>query len=123
MEPIVRRNAGLDVHRNSIVVTVLTEQEDGTLFEETREFGTFKKDRSKLCDWLIDHGIELAVMESTSIYWKAIFNALEGAGLTAHVVNARHEKNVPGRKTDVKDSQWLASLARFGLLRPSFIPP
>ncbi len=123
MEPVVRRSAGLDVHRNSIVATVLIEQEDGAIFEETKKFGTFKKDRRALCDWLIEHRIELAVMESTSIYWKAIFSALEGAGLTAHVVNARHVKNVPGRKTDVKDSQWLASLARFGLLRPSFIPP
>lgn len=123
MEPVVRRSAGLDVHRNSVVVTVLIEQDDGTIFEETREFGTFKKDRRELCAWLTDHRIELAVMESTSIYWKAIFSALEGAGITAHVVNARHVKNVPGRKTDVKDSQWLASLARFGLLRPSFIPP
>lgn len=105
------------------MVTVLIEQDDGRIFEETKEFGTFKKDRMELCDWLTEHRIELAVMESTSIYWKAIFSALEGAGITAHVVNARHVKNVPGRKTDVKDSQWLASLARFGLLRPSFIPP
>ncbi len=123
MEAIVQRSAGLDVHRNSVVVTVMIEQDDGHIFEETKEFGTFMKDRIELCEWLTDHRIELAVMESTSIYWKAIFSALEGAGITAHVVNARHVKNVPGRKTDVKDSQWLASLARFGLLRPSFIPP
>ncbi len=123
MEAIVQRSAGLDVHRNSVVVTVMIEQDDGHIFEETKEFGTFMKDRIELCEWLTDHRIELAVMESTSIYWKAIFSALEGAGITAHVVNARHAKNVPGRKTDVKDSQWLASLARFGLLRPSFIPP
>ena len=123
MEAVVRRSAGLDVHRNNVVVTVLIEQDDGTIFEETRAFGTFRKDRRELCVWLTEHGIELAVMESTSIYWKAIFSALEGAGITAHVVNARHVKNVPGRKTDVKDSQWLATLARFGLLRPSFIPP
>ena len=63
------------------------------------------------------------MLESTGIYWKSIYATLEGAGLHAHVVNARHVKQVPGRKTDVLDSQWLASLARFGLLRPSFIPP
>lgn len=123
MEPIVKKSAGLDVHRNSVVATILIEQEGGSIYEETREFGTFKKHRKQLCGWLLDHKIELSVMESTSIYWKAIFEALEGAGLNAHVVNARHVKAVPGRKTDVQDSQWLASLARFGLLRPSFIPP
>jgi hypothetical protein len=83
MEPVVRRSAGLDTHRNSVVVTVLIEQDDGSIFEETREFGTFKKDRRELCAWLTDHRIELAVMESTSIYWKAIFSALEGAGITS----------------------------------------
>ena len=123
MEAIVQRSAGLDVHRKSVVATVLIEQDDGSIFEQTREFGTFKKHRRELCDWLTGHRIELAIMESTSVYWKSIFCALEGAGITAHVVNARHVKHVPGRKTDVQDSQWLASLARYGLLRPSFIPP
>jgi transposase len=62
-------------------------------------------------------------MESTGIYWKAIYSTLERAGLNIYVVNARHAKNLPGRKTDVQDSKWLATLARFGLLSPSFIPP
>jgi transposase len=123
MEAIVKRSAGLDVHKNNVVVTVLLEQEDGNLIEETKEFGTFLKHRLKLAEWLSEKAIESAVMESTGVYWKSIFEVLEQAGLKVYVVNARHIKQVPGRKTDVKDSQWLASLARYGLLRPSFIPP
>ncbi len=105
------------------MVTVLLEQSDGQLQESTREFGTFRADRLALADWLNSLNVEVVVMESTGIYWKSIFRTLEAAGLKAHLVNARHVKQVPGRKTDVKDSQWLASLARCGLLRPSFIPP
>jgi transposase len=123
VEPIVKRSAGLDVHKMTVMATILLEQEDGTLHEETREFGTFRRHRRELSAWLTENDIELVVMESTGIYWKSIYAAIEGAGLNAYVVNARHVKQVPGRKTDVKDSQWLASLARFGLLRPSFIPP
>jgi transposase len=73
--------------------------------------------------WLRDLGVQLVVMESTGIYWKSIYAALEKAGIAAHVVNARHARNVPGRKTDMSDSEWLARLGRFGLLKPSFIPP
>jgi transposase len=123
VEPIVKRCAGLDVHKMSVVATVLIEQGEGNLVEQTRAFGTFHHDRQALCDWLKEQRIELAVMESTGTYWKSIYAALEAAGLPSYVVNARHVKRVPGRKTDVGDSQWLASLARFGLLRPSFIPP
>ncbi len=123
VEPIFNRSAGLDVHRKTVVGTILVEREDGSLYEETREFGTFFKNREELSNWLLRHEIELVVMESTSVYWKAIYEALERRGLKAYVVNARHVKQVPGRKTDVQDSQWLATLARYGLLRPSFIPP
>ena len=73
--------------------------------------------------WLLKHNVELIVMESTGIYWKAIYSILERTGLNVYVVNARHAKNLPRRKTDVQDSKWLATLARFGLLSPSFIPP
>lgn len=123
MEPVVKRCAGLDVHRKNVVATITIDHDDGTIHEETREFGTFKKDRKQLASWLAGHAIELVVMESTGIYWKAIYEALEGSGFEIYVVNARHVKNVPGRKTDVQDSQWLSYLGRFGLLRPSFIPP
>jgi len=123
VEPIVKRCAGLDVHRRTVMATLLIEETDGSLREETREFGTFRKYRRQLATWLQENRIELTVMESTGIYFKSIYAELETAGLKVYVVNARHVKQVPGRKTDVKDSQWLASLARVGLLKPSFIPP
>lgn len=123
MEPIAKRVAGLDIHKMMIMVTILIEHADGSLEEKTKDFKTFRKDRELLRSWLTSHGIELVVMESTGVYWKSIYSTLEEANLTIYVVNARYVKQVPGRKTDVLDSQWLASLARFGLLKPSFIPP
>ena len=123
MEAIVQRSAGLDVHKKIILVTILLEQSDGSVKEETREYGTTYKACEGLANWLLSHDIQLSVMESTGIYWKNIYAALEKAGLHVSVVNARHVKQVPGRKTDVKDSQWLARLARYGLVKSSFIPP
>jgi transposase len=123
MEAIVQRSAGLDVHKKVIVVTILLEQSDGSVREETREYGTTYKSCEGLANWLLSNAIQLSVMESTGIYWKNIYAALEKAGLRVSVVNARHVKQVPGRKTDVKDSQWLARLARYGLVKGSFIPP
>jgi len=82
-----------------------------------------QRDRRALVAWLVELGVELVVMESTGIYWKSIYSTLEKAGIPAHVVNARHVKNVPGRKTDLSDSEWLARLGRYGLVKPSFIPP
>jgi len=123
LSPIVKRCAGLDIHRKIIVATILCEEPDGTVKEEIREFGTFRKHRRQLTKWLQSNAIEQTVMESTGVYHKSIYKDLEMAGLAAQVVNARYVKQVPGRKTDVKDSQWLASLARFGLLKSSFAPP
>ena len=123
MEAIVQRSAGLDVHKKIIVVTILLEQSDGSVREETREYGTTYKACEGLANWLLSHDIQVGVMESTGIYWKNIYAALEKVGLRVSVVNARHVKQVPGRKTDVKDSQWLARLARYGLVNSSFIPP
>jgi len=122
MEAVHERVAGIDVHRMKHVVTILIEQ-DGAVSRETREFGGFKRDMRALVAWLQENRIQNIVMESTGIYWKSVFSHLEAAGLAALVVNAFHVKNVPGRKTDVSDSEWLAQLARFGLLRGSFIPP
>lgn len=121
--PIVKRCAGLDIHKMIVVATIQLMLEDGSVVEETKSFGTFRKHRRQLCRWLKKHDIELVVMESTGIYWKSIYGSLEESGLQTFVVNARHVKHVPGRKTDVQDSQWLATLGRYGLLRPSFIPP
>src|SRR5208337_3691573 len=123
MEAIYQRVAGIDVHRMKHVVTLLIEAEDGTVASETREFGAFKRELRALVHWLLAHRIQQVVMESTGIYWKSLFGHLEAAGIPALVVNAFHIKNVPGRKTDVGDSEWLAQLARFGLLRGSLIPP
>jgi transposase len=122
LQALVRCCAGLDVHRRLVVCTILREEPEGTLRKLVRESKTFRSDLICLAHWLRAEGVELAVMESTGIYWKALYEALEDAEVDSFVVNARHVKNVPGRKTDVQDSEWLAELARCGLLRPSFIP-
>jgi len=123
LAPILKCSAGLDVHKAMVVCTVIKELSDGSLKKKTKEYSTFRSELSKLSKWLSGEGVELAVMESTGVYWKAVFESLEEENVTAYVVNARHVKNVPGRKTDVGDSEWLAELCRCGLLRASFIPP
>ena len=122
MQAVIKRCAGLDVHKMVIVGTVIVESDNGDIQQTTREFTTFKKGRRDLTQWLQSEMVELVVMESTGVYWKSTFASLENVGIKTWVVNARHVKNVPGRKTDVIDSQWLAQLARCGLVRPSFIP-
>jgi len=123
LTPIYKRVIGLDVHQAKISACAIAELPDGTLTVEEREFGGFKRDRRALADWARAFGPEVVVMESTGVYWKSPYAALEAVGITAWVVNARHVKTVPGRKTDVADAQWLATLARSGLLHASFIPP
>ena len=123
LQPIYRRVAGIDVHRMLHVVTVVIEQPDGSIEQNSREFGGFKRDCRALSTWLVEMNVELVVMESTGIYWKSLYSHIERAGIEAWVVNAHFVKHVPGRKTDMSDSQWLAVLARFGLVRGSFIPP
>ncbi|HSX65706.1 MAG TPA: IS110 family transposase [Pseudoxanthomonas sp.] len=118
-----KRVIGLDVHQAQITACALIEQADGTTRVEQRQFGGFKRDRRELAEWAAALEPDQVVMESTGIYWKSPFAALEAANVPVIVVNARHVKNVPGRKTDVGDAQWLATLARAGLLRGSFIPP
>jgi len=121
--PMYKRVIGLDVHQAKISACAVIEQADGTLTVEHREFGAFKRDRRTLAAWAREQCPDVVVMESTGIYWKSPYAALENVGILAWVVNARHVKNVPGRKTDVADAHWLATLARAGLLRQSFIPP
>lgn len=123
MESIHRCVAGIDVHRMKHVVTVLIEGDDGTVTKHRHEFGGFKRDLKALVAWLSAFKVELVILESTGIYWKSVFAHLEAAGIAAWVVNAHHVKHVPGRKTDIADSEWLAQLGRFGLVRGSFIPP
>ena len=123
LTPIYKRVVGLDVHQAKISACAVAEQPDGTVTVEHREFGAFKRDRRALAEWARAFGPDVVVMESTGIYWKSPYAALEAVGIVSWVVNARHVKTVPGRKTDVADAQWLATLARAGLLRASFVPP
>jgi transposase len=123
LTPMHKRVIALDVHQAKITACAIIEHDDGRLEEIKRDFGAFKRDRRALAQWALEIGPEVVVMESTGVYWKSPFAALEAVGIIAWVVNARHVKAVPGRKTDVADAQWLATLARAGLLRASFIPP
>lgn len=114
--------AGLDVHSKIVVACVMVSGEESEPRKEVRGFATMTEDLLKLSDWLAAHGVTHVAMESTGVYWKPIFNVLEG-NFEVVLVNAQHIKAVPGRKTDVKDCQWLADLLRHGLLKASFIPP
>lgn len=120
---LYKRVIGLDIHQAQITACALIEEPDGSMCIEQRQFGGFKRDRRDLATWVASLHPDEVVMESTGIYWKSPYAALEAAGIRAKVVNARHVKNVPGRKTDVGDAHWLATLARAGLLRGSFVPP
>ena len=120
---IHKRVIGLDVHQAQITACAILEEADGSMRLERRQFGAFKRDRRALAEWAAALAPDEVVMESTGIYWKSPYAALEAVGIRGQVVNARHVKNVPGRKTDVGDAQWLATLARAGLLRGSFVPP
>jgi len=121
MEVIYKRCCGLDVHKE-IVVACLLIREGGKVLKEIRTFLTMTSDLVVLHDWLQAHQVTHVAMESTGIYWRPVFNLLEGS-FTVLLVNAAHIKTVPGRKTDVKDCEWIADLLSHGLLRGSFIPP
>src|SRR5215216_1818895 len=117
MEILYRSCCGLDVHAQTVVACLIREGR-----KSIRTFSTMTDDLLALLDWLTSEGCTHVAIESTGVYWKPVFNILEG--VTAVIlVNARHVKAVPGRKTDVKDCEWLADLLRHGLLKPSFIPP
>lgn len=123
LTPLHRRVAGIDVHRMLHVVTALIEENDGSISKHQHEFGGFKRDMKTMAAWLLELQVTLVIMESTGIYWKSAHAHLERAGIQVMIVNAHFIKHVPGRKTDMGDSEWLAVLARFGLVRGSFIPP
>lgn len=122
MRIIYKRCCGLDVHKKVIVACLLLLEGDGELRREIRKFGTMTQDLLELLDWLQQAGCTQVAMESTGVYWKPIYNILEGH-LEVVVVNAQHLKGVPGRKTDVLDAEWLAECFQLGLLKASFIPP
>ena len=121
MDVLYEHCAGLDVHKKTVVACVLHHQPDGTTLKETRSFSTMLPGLEQLRDWLLAEGCSHAGMEATGVYWKPVYNVLEGY-LELLVINAEHIKAVPGRKTDVKDAQWIAELVRHGLVRSSFIP-
>jgi len=122
MEQIIfERVAGLDVHKRTVVACRRILTEDHLVSAETKTFTTMTHDLLALSDWLMEWEITHVAMESTGEYWKPIYNILEGA-FTVFLVNAKHVKHVPARKTDVKDAEWLAQLMQLGLLNASFIP-
>lgn len=122
MQVVHDRCCGLDVHKRTVVACVLWTDECGAVRQQVRTFPTMTGDLLRLSDWLVQHGVQHVVMESTGIFWRPVYNLLE-EGRTITLVNAQHVKAVPGRKTDVRDSEWLADLLRHGLVQPSFIPP
>jgi len=113
---------GLDVHKKKISACLITLDGQGHELHEIREFGTFTADLLEMRKWLKENDCPILAMESTGVYWRPVHNVLEGF-MEVILVNARHIKNVPGRKTDIADSKWLAGLLRHGLLKGSFIPP
>ena len=118
-EQVISRGCGIDVHKKTAVATI-----DGEgLPRSTREFGTFTSSLTELKEWLLENGVTHVAMESTGVYWKPVYHDLEPSGIKVWIVNARHVKNVPGHKTDKKDSAWLCKLLLAGLLKPSYIPP
>ena len=122
MQVVYERCCGIDVHKRQVVVCVLLTAPDGRVQRHIQTFSTMTADLLALDDWLRELGIEQIALESTGVYWRPVFNLLE-EGRTIVLVNAQHMHTVPGRKTDVKDSEWIADLLRHGLLAPSFIPP
>ncbi|MHB1954138.1 MAG: IS110 family RNA-guided transposase [Sulfobacillus sp.] len=119
LDVVVTHGAGLDIHKKVIVATVLT-----PTVTETRSFGTHTPDLLDLADWLQASGVTHVAMEATGVYWKPVVNLFEAYPFDAvMVVNPQHIKGLPGRKTDVQDSQWIAGLLRLGALKASYIPP
>ncbi len=125
MDVIVDRCAALDVHKETVMAAVRTPGTGrGRRRQQVREFSTFTADLMALRDWLAAEGVTQVAMEATGVYWRPVWHVLEeAAGFELLLVNPRHVKNLPGRKTDVKDAEWLAQLLECGLLRGSFIPP
>src|SRR5215208_3177447 len=122
LQALYARACGLDVHKKLVVACVrILDSKDGTVQSTLRKFGTMSADLMELRQWLAELKVTHVAMESTGVYWQPVFNMLEGH-FTTWVVNAQHIKKVPGRKTDVKDAEWIAQLMQCGLLRPSFVP-
>lgn len=122
MENLFLCCAGLDLHKESVEACVRRMEPNGQLHQQTRRWGTMTQDILMMADWMAAQGVTHVAMESTGVYWKPIYNILESR-FTVLLVNARHLKQVPGRKSDIRDCQWIAQLLQHGLLKGSFIPP
>ena len=122
MQTLVERGCGLDVHQATVVACLLIVVNNGKVQKQVRTFGTTTRELLSLREWLLGEGCTHVAMESTGVYWKPVYAILEGA-LEIVVANAQHIKKVPGRKTDVKDAEWIADLLCHGVLRSSFVPP
>lgn len=122
MQSLVERGCGLDVHQATVVACLLIVRKDGRVQKQLRTYGTTTRELLSLREWLLSEGCTQVALESTGVYWKPVYAILEGA-FQIVVANAQHVKKVPGRKTDVKDAEWIADLLCHGLLRSSFVPP
>jgi transposase len=122
MDVLVERCAGLDVHRDNVVATVRVPGQGRRRQQQTKTFRATLAGLAELGEWLVGLGVTLVGMEATGVYWKTVFQALEER-FECWLLNAQHLRNVPGRKTDVKDSEWICQLVEHGLVRPSFVPP
>ena len=118
MEVLYKRCCGIDIHKNMMVACIFTSVRK----KEIRQFSTMTEDIIQLVSWLKETDCEMAAMESTGSYWKPVYNIFEEEQIPIMVVNAQHIKGVPGRKTDVKDAEWIADLVRHGLVKASYIP-
>jgi transposase len=122
MDVVIERCAGIDIGKKTMAVTIRAPGQGKRRRQETRTFATMTHDVLALRDWLLDERVQVAAMEATGDYWKPVFYLLEDA-VQCWLLNAHHLKAVPGRKTDVRDSEWIAQLVEHGLVRPSFVPP
>jgi transposase len=122
MEVLYAVCCGLDVHKASVTACLRASGDASGRHHEVRTFGTTTRELLHLVDWLTAAGCTHVAMESTGVYWRPVYNLLEGS-FELFLVNAQHVKMVPGRKSDVRDSEWLAQLLELGLLRRSFVPP
>jgi len=122
MEQIYERVAGCDVHRDQVTVCVRTPGPRGGVHKDKARFKTTTAGLTEMADWCGERAVELVAMEATGVYWKPVYYALEDR-FRVWLCNAYHVKNVPGRKTDMSDADWLADVAAHGMVRPSFVPP
>ena len=124
MRIVYKRCCGMDVHKDSVTVCLLIIEDDGEFRTEKRQFGTMTRHLEEMASWLEKQEVERIAMEATGVYWKPVWNILEARKkFELLLVNPQHIKQVPGRKTDQKDSEWIADLLQHGLLRGSFVPP